>query len=152
MQGNPDSSEFEKHMPLMAPGSLSFIGTLLNTHIQPGHRLFVFTTTVYNNEKNRNQDAPKYSTFKVVCAVPDGPRWNNFPTPAHGGLMQASGDWVGYYDINGVRCPCVVATNLSFIRSSTRPASTYFSDDGDCCCPTCVSYEEENSRRYLGDL
>ncbi|KAJ5802654.1 uncharacterized protein N7503_005104 [Penicillium pulvis] len=146
MQGDPESSEFGKHMPFMAHGSLSFIGTLVNTRVESGHRLFVFTTTVYNNERNRNQNAPKFSTFKVACALPDGPRWNNFPTPAHGGHMQASGNWVGFYDINGERCLCVVATNLSFILSPTRLIPLHFPDDGDCCCPTCMTWwEEENS-------
>ncbi|KAJ5656053.1 hypothetical protein N7507_008003 [Penicillium longicatenatum] len=100
MQGNPDSSEYEKHTPFMANGSLTFIGTLINSRIESGHRLFVLTTTVFNIEDAHNKDAPKYSTFKVVCMVPDGPRWSNFRTPSHGSLMQASGDWMGYYEVD----------------------------------------------------
>ncbi|KAJ5635863.1 uncharacterized protein N7484_009176 [Penicillium longicatenatum] len=121
MQGNPDSSGYEKHTPFMANGSLTFIGTLINSRIESGHRLFVLIITVFNIENTRNKDALKYSTFKVVCMVPDGSRWSNFRTPSYGSLMQASGDWMGYYEVDGVRCPCIVASAFSFIRTANSP-------------------------------
>lgn len=115
----------------------------MNVLNNPGHRLFVFETTVYNNEHTCNKDVPKYSTFDVVCVLPEGPRWNNFRTPSHGTLMQASGDWIGYHEINGVRCPCVMVNSFSFIWASTshvptHPIFTMFSGGGDCYCPECT--------------
>lgn len=149
MQGDPNSDEYEKHEPFLVHGSLSFVGEFKNGITNPGHRLFVFMTTVYNNEYTSNKDAPKYSTFKVVCVLPDGPRWNNFWTPSRGTLMQASGDWIGYHEIDGVHCPCVMVTAFSFIRASTNhtpihPIFTMFSGGGDCCCPECTrEYRED---------
>jgi hypothetical protein len=140
MQGNPNSSEYEKHTPFMANGSLTW-----NPHKQSNQIRPSALRPLFNIENTRNKDAPKYSTFKVVCMVPDGPRWSNFRTPSHGSLMQASGDWMGYYEVDGVCCPCIVATAFSFIRTANSPISPWLPEDGECCCPECL-------REYPGNL
>lgn len=73
MPGDPDDEAYDDHCPAITNGSLSFVGSYLGSgYDSGGHRLFYLSVTVYNHEKARSGDAqaPSYTSFKVVCALP----------------------------------------------------------------------------------
>jgi hypothetical protein len=109
-----------------------------------GHRLFQFSTTVYNYAKSRDNDSqsPTYTTFKVVCALPVDQRWANFPQPAPGRVVQVSGDWIGYYKVDGAETLCIIASAISFVPASSAPTSV--------ASPPVSTVPGKRRRRVLG--
>ncbi|KAG0157695.1 hypothetical protein PDIDSM_4880 [Penicillium digitatum] len=130
----------------MANGSLSFIGTFTSGTTDPGgSRIFVLSTTVYNNERSRALDnKPEILTsFNVVCALPKTERWQNFPTPAPGRQLQASDDWVGYSTYQNQQCLCMVVSSLSFLSGALSTAKA--------AIPSVSTIPGRRRRRALGE-
>ncbi|KAG0154567.1 hypothetical protein PDIDSM_135 [Penicillium digitatum] len=130
----------------MANGSLSFIGTFTSGTTDPsGNRIFVLSTTVYNNERSRALDnKPEMLTsFNVVCALPKTERWQNFPTPAPRRQLQASGDWVRYSTYQNQQYLCMVVSSLSFLSRALSTAKA--------AIPSVSTIPGRRRRRALGE-
>lgn len=144
--GDPNDSEYDRYAPAMANGSLSFIGTFTSGTTDPsGNRIFVLSTTVYNNERSRALDnKPEMLTsFNVVCALPKTERWQNFPTPAPRRQLQASGDWVRYSTYQNQQYLCMVVSSLSFLSRALSTAKA--------AIPSVSTIPGRRRRRALGE-
>ena len=95
---------------------LSFVGPVNYHHpISTDLRIFGVDLSVYNKTVNGQ---PTFSEFRLLCVIPNSPRWKNYKRlPVLGGYVQVTGEVSGLYQVQSRRSLCIFISDLSFLAA-----------------------------------
>jgi len=102
---------------------LSFAGPVTYHHDPTPtiSRMFGVDLTVFDKTVNSQST---FSTFCLLCIMPDNTRWKKFKLPKMGGYVQVSGEVIGFYEVKDRLSLCMLLTELNYLPLSLKPPSS----------------------------
>jgi len=83
--------------------------------------MFGVDLTVFDKTVNSQST---FSTFYLLCIMPDTTRWKKFKLPKMDGYVQVSGEVIGFCEVKDRLSLCMLLTELNYLPLSSKPPSS----------------------------